>query len=283
MKKWPNILILFVSFSCWGIEAPTRAEKGVLFNIGEWFLKKSGHSYEDVEERYVGAVKNCSALEKLTEGFGRSRPSQAFKQVNLNDIDRVNGRSIGMTIFDLLKSGCSGNMKMSQQKFKTDNSEVVSSNEEIDTEIQTSYDNSFRSLTIIKKTNSTLNPAGFDRRDTFRNRIDVRLEDNLGGRERTLSNVILDEEQEVEFERGGGTLVKGEYKYKYIVTKNEDKTLRVSLEANSAEAWSHNQTGKKTSLAMIVNCQSLEDLEQNSAGQRELKDSLRLQNAVFEK
>lgn len=283
MKKWLTFLLLSVSLFSWGQELPARVEKGMLFAIGEWFLKKSGHSYEDIEERYVGSIKNCDALEVLTQGMESSKSSNPFKKITVDDIDRVNGRSIGITIIDLLKSGCTGNMKMSRKNFSTENSEVMSSNEEIDTEIQTGFDRSFRNLEIIKRSNSLLNPNGFDRNYIFKNRIDVRLEDDFSGRGTTLPNVTLDKKEEISFERSGGTLIKGEYEYKYTVTKNEDKTLRVSLEANTSQAWSHNKTGRKISLAMIVNCQSLENLEQNSAEIRDLKDTLKLQRAVFDK
>lgn len=274
LLSWFLIFSIYFPLNVFAEETSKDESKGILFSIGEWFIKQSGHSYEDVEERYVGCVKNNDSIRKVKKDI----KAKHLEQVKVGDIPIVDGRSIRMNMFELLATGCKGNLKMVNERYKLEEGDLTPKKEEIVTEFESTYDKRFRELAFQKLTVSNVVKT---RITEYQNKIEVNLGERLS-HSKNYPTVVLDEPTKIEFEKSGGTLEKGEYKYSYTVTKNEDKSLKVEFEGKTAEVWNHMDVGRKTSFAFVATCPSLEQLEQNSINEQSKSDTLKLREAIFE-
>ncbi len=247
-----------------------------MFSLGEFFLSLSGHSYMELEQRFENRAGACSEIVQAKP----SSLSPSEKPVKVDDVPAIDGRSIGMTLLDLLASGCRGNLKLVHERFRIEENGVSPNKTEVKTDFESTYDKTFRDLVFMKARSNAPFLKELNPHDRYQNKLEIKLGDRLG-HTRHFQNVILDEETNIDFQHSGGTLQKGEYSYRYKVTKNEDKKLRVELEGTTAEAWNHNNTGLKTAFAFVAQCMSLEELESNSLKAQEQKEKLKLENAVF--
>ena len=166
-------------------------------------------------------------------------------------------KSIGYTLMDIFRAGCSGNIRYEKERFKGDQAkgEVTL----IESKVIAKYEHARRDVVfeVIKK---EIAPDQF--RSPFDRQIDLKLR-NLDSADMT--SVILGKMYEVNKESSGGTLAKGVYKYLYNVVKNETQELVVTFEGETAEQWNHMPSGEKTKFRFTCNGLSVEGLDNLSA------------------
>ncbi len=269
--------------------APAKAhgqERGLFYSLGEYLLRKSGHSYEDVEERLQGLEKHCHEIKviKTTPALVKeqeimSKPRKAMP-VTIEELDLEAGESLGMTVLDLLASGCSGLISQRTEFYRGDPAHNPPIIEESNTEFLSFYYKRLRSNVIMKKIEiaSTLNELSVA--DIFRNRLEL---DQLIGKSYAsyFPSVILGKQTQFGFARThknrSGEAQSLEYKYDYTVSEKEDSSLHIQLDASVTTV----ESKRIESFKLQGNCRSLAQIEAGLPDQLEQLGTEQIEKAVF--
>lgn len=254
------ILILPLHFSA----TVWSEDKGVLFKVGTKILDYSGHSYTNLEKELIESKQALENQEELLKGI---EFYESFKKHF-----ETSNNNIGFSVYDIFWAGCKGSLlyhnKLNESK-----------NETMDT-VKVSHDPRRRDIMVIKDEQNTVMRDQMPR-PMFQKAIDIEpisrfsLSSNHDNPPLELGKLYEDS-----YQRSGGTLEKGVYSIKYLVTKTPSNKLEVLFEGDVAQLWNHNGRAQKYSYKLNCVGPSIDELKQLSQNESTTIDDLK--RKVFE-
>lgn len=241
----------------------SASDKGILFWLGEKLIGMDGYSYSELESKnkgFLDSLKDCSTYKNNSQ-LNLAINNKEIENCKLKEKFKIfpNERTIDVNVLDILKSGCTGYMKLQRDTYHPDKETEVSITE---TKVITKLDNVFK-RTLIQPSRKKLDPS--DRQPDFINRIEFDLDTYIANHQANkLPPVVLgriyreDPKKPPQSELGPTT-------YSYSVLENDSKELEVNImvEKNSLR----NSRGIKELFLMSCICPTVAEIlsgEKNS-------------------
>lgn len=271
MKTRKAVAILVLSLISFQASA---SDKGILFWLGEKFIGMDGFSYTELESKnkgFLDSLKDCSNYKNNSQ-LNIALNNKEIEKCKLKEKFKAfpNERTIDVNVLDILKSGCTGYMKLQKDTYHPDKETEVYITE---AKVITKLDSVFK-RTLIQPSRKKLDPS--DRQPDFMNRIEFDLDTYIANHQANkLPPVVLgriyreDPKRPPQSEMGPTT-------YSYSVLENDSKELEVNImvEKNSLR----NSRGSKELFLMSCLCPSVAEILSG-----ETKTALNKQNEIIRK